>query len=370
MINQLHISTFRLNELDDLLQLMEQKKWTHLPTNQLRVASYRNNPRAKPTDVVAIMAEAEGELVSFRTLLPDHYHSEGKVIRFAWNSGSWTHPAWRRKGLSKLLFVKVYEAWDGLLAYSNFAPNSHQLNTASNRYEMLCELNGSKFFIKSDLETVFAKRMPSLAGLKSLIKPFDGLINILQLKKTPRLAGQNINFEPIEEALPESFYKQVHFEKTGFLRGNDELNWIIRNPWISADNTWVAAQKKYPFTLKVQRAVRHCYKIISNGNEIGFLMLFLKNSQLTVPYLHLLESTPETLKKISYFIYNQSIIHRIKTLLIANEALSVAYQKTKLYKYRVQRKQAYYVTKKLGKAIGTRENMNIYDGDGDHVFSN
>lgn len=369
MIDQIQITSYRVEQLSDLLHESSSKDWDYLPINELRIASYLNNPRAKSTDEVVFIAELEGQLVSFRIVLPDLLFYKSEAIRFAWNSGSWTHPNWRRKGVSSKILKKVYAAWDGRLAFTNVSPESKMLYIRKDAFLFLKRLNGRKFFLKSDLVNLFKKRYPTGNFLWALWKPVDVILNFFNTK-TKKIEG--LKFEPINSLTDDSiaFFDSYLKDKNGFLRGAQELNWIMKYPWISEDSKYEKTQKKYLFTLQVEQTDRKIFSIKNAEKTIGYLMLFLKNKQVTVPYLHLNEMDSNTMKIISNFIFNQSLEWGGEVLMIADPNLSEAYKNTGLYKFSWERIQEYFVSKELEKCIDRNASFEVSDGDGDHVFSN
>jgi len=369
MINQIHIASYRLDELPGLLNELPSKNWEYLPTNELRIASYLNNPRAQPSDEILFIAESEGQLIAFRIVLPEILFYENKEIRFAWNSGSWTHPNWRRKGVSSKLLKSVYAAWEGRLAFSNVSPESKKLLTQNDTYLFLKSLNGAKFHLRSDLAGKFETRFPKGKFLWNLWRPIDLLHNLFTTK-SKKIEG--LEFEPINQLTDDSipFFEALFKEKNGFFRATEELNWIVKYPWITENIKFENTQKKYPFTLLVQQTCLKMFWIRKEEKTIGFVMLFLKNKQVTIPYLYLLESDSNILSVISNFIFNRSVELGGEVLLIANQDLAIAYKKTGLFKYQWSRKQEYYISKDLAKNLDLSVAFEIFDGDGDNVFSN
>jgi len=302
-------------------------------------------------------------------VLPELLLYENKTIRFAWNSGSWTHPNWRRKGVSSKLLKSVYAAWNGRLAFSNVSPESKVLLTQIDTYLFLKSLNGAKFHLRSNLSGKFEKRFPKVKFLWNLWRPVDLLLNLFTVK-SKKIKG--LEFEPINQLIDEStpFFEALFKKKNGFFRAAKELNWIMKYQWISENIKFENTQKKYPFTLLVQQTDLKMYWIRKEEKTIGFMMVFLKNKQVTVPYLYLHESDSSILKVISNFIFNQSVDMGGEVLLITNQDLANVYKKTGLFKYHWNRKQEYYVSKDLAKCIDLSAPFEIFDGDGDHVFSN
>lgn len=369
MNNEIQVTAYQLNQLEELFDAESAKNWNPLPINELRLASYLNNPRAEPTDEVFFTATVGGQMVSFRIVIPDLLFFENKVIRFAWNSGSWTHPDWRRKGISSKILKVVFEAWENRLAVTNTAQVSKKLFARMGTYLVFRELEGYKFFLHSDLVTLFKKRYPKGKWLWNLWKPIDLVLNIFN-KKPKKI--NTLDFRKTDQLDEEStkFFDTIFNNKNGFLRDRASLNWIINYPWISEHSEFEEIQKKYQFTLHVKKTELKTFWIFKNDEKVGLIMLFLKNTQVTVPYLFLKTKSPNELKAISKFIYNQSTAWGGETVLIAEPTLANAYKKTQLFKYTWKRNQEYFISKGLSESLNLSTPFQIFDGDGDHVFSN
>ena len=69
MNNEIQVTAYQLNQLEELFDAESAKNWNPLPINELRLASYLNNPRAEPTDEVFFTATVGGQMVSFLSLI-------------------------------------------------------------------------------------------------------------------------------------------------------------------------------------------------------------------------------------------------------------------------------------------------------------
>lgn len=365
-MKNLQIESYRLDELKNL----DFSDSDILPISSLRIKSYLNNPRAEASDKVLFLAKKEEKIIGFRTAFPDSIFTGKEVVRFVTLSGSWTHPEHRRKGISSILLKKVMEEWNGLIFYSNYAPGAHKLLSGFGEFEVWKSLVGAKFFIKAPLENIIGKRFPELAFSTPILRIFDLSANAFVNKK--QSATSKLSFQKIEkiEGEDSKFITSFLQKKSGLLRGSDELNWIIENPWISDDSLFAKAQTKYPFTLFTKVTKRLCFSIKEKNQTIGFLMIFQKNEQITVPYLYVSDDSLEKMHEIAQFIKKHVLELKASTLLIAEPTLADFYKKTGGYIFSKKRNQNYFATKKLINRLGSRDDYSIFDGDGDHVFSN
>lgn len=365
-MKNLQIESYRVDELKKL----DFSGADILPISSLRIKSYINNPRAEASDKILFLAKQEQKIVGFRTVFPDSIFTKKEVVRFATVSGSWTHPDHRRKGISSILLKKVMQEWNGLILYSNYAPGAQKLFDSFGEFKIWKSLTGTKFFIKNPLENIIGKRFPELGFSTPILRIIDLSANVVVNKK--QSATSKLSFQKIEkiEGEDSKFIASFLQKKSGLLRGPDELNWIIENPWISDDSLFAKAQKKYPFTLFTKETKRLSFSIRKKNQIIGFLMIFQKNAQITIPYLYILDNSAENMHETAHFIKKIVLKLKASTLLIAAPALADFYKKTGGYIFSKKRNQNYFVTKKLLDLLDSDEEYSIFDGDGDHVFSN
>ena len=124
---KLEIKKIRLKELNDFVKSEMFNQFEILPISPERVKSYINNPKAKPEDVVLYLGSINNALVAFRSLFAGELISDDLKTRFAWCSGNWVAPEFRRKGFSEQLLKEAYSDWSGKLMFTNYAPNSENL---------------------------------------------------------------------------------------------------------------------------------------------------------------------------------------------------------------------------------------------------
>ena len=97
------IEKIRLKELAGFVESETFQQLEIVPVTPGRVKSYLNNPAAKPDDVVLYLVFKNKKLVAFRSLFAGVVFNGKEQIRFAWCSGNWVHPDFRRKGFAQLL---------------------------------------------------------------------------------------------------------------------------------------------------------------------------------------------------------------------------------------------------------------------------
>ena len=85
---------------------------TVVPFSPLRLTSYLQNPRAEKRDHVLFEMRHKERLIAYRTLLPDcFFDHSGNPHRFAWLSGNYVDPEYRRQGISTRLLQLADFSW-------------------------------------------------------------------------------------------------------------------------------------------------------------------------------------------------------------------------------------------------------------------
>lgn len=92
-----------------------------LPISKVRAISFMANPRANSNDNVLYQAHWNEKLIAYLTVLPDIAFIKGHTIPFAWISGAWVHPNFRRQGIATKLLDTVVANWKGMLMATNFS---------------------------------------------------------------------------------------------------------------------------------------------------------------------------------------------------------------------------------------------------------
>ena len=173
------LKSYTLEELEPYLYTLYSKSESLVPVSPLRLRSYLENPRAKLSDPVLYEMRQKGEVVGYRTLLPDcFYDREGHPQRFAWLSGNWVRPDMRRRGISTQMLEMAEKQWEGRLMYTNYAPESKALYDSTGHFKIIANREGKRFYLRSDSEGLLGNRM----GFRQFFGISDRLINQLREK--------------------------------------------------------------------------------------------------------------------------------------------------------------------------------------------
>lgn len=279
------LKSYTLEELDEYLLPLYSNPESILPVSPLRLRSYLENPRAEPTNRVLFEMRHEGEVIAYRTLLPDWFYDQGgDPQRFAWLSGNWVRPDMRRRGFSTQLLEMAEEQWQGRLMYTNYAPESKALYDHTGRFRAIARREGKRFYLRSAAKELLGNRF----GSQQLLHTADLLINNLREPgmKRRQLPKQKVQclVEPVrkfDEHLA-GLVKRLS-EPSLFRRDSEIFKWALENPWVSRseDNPL-----HYHFSYRANRFENKIYHfILPEGKGQGILWLLLHNNVLSVPYL-------------------------------------------------------------------------------------
>ncbi len=278
------LKSYTLEELEQYLRPLFSDPETILPVSPLRLDSYLKNPRAERSDPVLFEMHLKGEMVAYRTLLPDSlYDREGHPRRFAWLSGNWVRPDMRRRGISTRLLEMAEEQWEGRLMYTNYAPDSKALYDQTGRFRVIANREGKRFYLRSATEELLGKRL----GSSKLLRTADQLINQLRELSLGRFKFQNqvpCHMEPIK-GFDAKLWEMVDTlqQQSLFRRDREIFRWALENPWITQQES---DPLHYHFSYRANRFENIIYHFNHpNGGSHGILWMLLHNNVLSVPYL-------------------------------------------------------------------------------------
>ncbi|MDF1574878.1 MAG: GNAT family N-acetyltransferase [Bacteroidales bacterium] len=356
---------YTLEELKPYLYTLYSNPESLVPVSPLRLESYLRNPRADFSDPVLFEMRQRGEVVAYRTLLPDYlYDREGQSQRFAWLSGNWVHPGFRRRGISTRLLETAEEQWQGRLMYTNFAPESRAVYDRSGRFGLISIRDGFRFHLRSATEDLLAPRM----GYEKLFRTTDLLINRFREFGLQRFRFPGTNTCQVKQVngfiaqLSELVSKQQR--DTLFRRDREIFQWALEYPWLTEQG---CDPINYHFSYRASRFENIIYHLIhSDGKSHGIIWLLIHNNALSVPYLF---ATEKGLQNCMAEVIVRTMIDKGCThSTIRNAELRekmLAFKKIFLSVRKMP--QLIFAHHKLTGLIP--ENPVIHDGDGDVMFT-
>lgn len=348
-----------LHELDELIKSDVYKQLQIKPITPLRAASYLRNPRAQPSDYVLYFMRKGSKLIAFRSLFADQL--TGEKEQFAWLSGNWVHPDFRRQGHSEKLLEEAYSDWGGRLMFTNYAPSSLQLYLKSEKFKPIYSDSGSRFYLFAKPSKLLKERVK---GLQFLLRIADFFVSVFASTKVKTFKIEEIDHTKAEmiERPDQECYKLLKESSKQFLfkRNKKSLKWVFSNPWVStADKRF---QKNYPFSSFSDSFKYHTLKLYSDGEFKGFVLYSIRDGHLKTLYHVLNESVKEIAAK---HLINLAATKKLELLTILDSDLSQVIKSCE---------HPFIHVKNIEHRIySSFDSVGIHDkiqsGDGDFVFS-
>ena len=358
------IKKIRLDELEDFVQSEIFRHFTTIPISELRVKSYINNPHSQPDDIILYLGFVDEQLVAFRSLFAGVIQTKPEKQRFAWCSGNWVHPDFRRKGFSEKLLNDAYIDWNGKLMFTNYAPNSEKLYLKSGNFNAIHEFDGFRgYLFPKTRKLIQASNKNRITKAISSIVDFVILVlTSLRLLFFSKKQNSNIRFETIQFP-DEACYKIIenHSNEYLFNRGEKELKWIFQFPWITANERFNSG--KYPFSSYSKQFFYHTVKVFFLNEFVGFFIFSVREGHLKTLYFNL---PPEVEKEIAEFLKLFCVKHKIEVITVYKSEVANQF---------FTQKFPLLHAKKYGQKIYSSfeirdiDNSHFQDGDGDVIFT-
>lgn len=358
------IKKIRLSELEHFVQSEMYRQFTIIPISELRVKSYINNPHSQPDDIVLYLGFVQKQLVAFRTLFADCIKSKNEQIRFAWCSGNWVHPDFRRKGFSEQLLNEAFKDWNEKLMFTNYAPNSEKLYLKSGKFHAIHQFQGFRgyLFPRTRKLVQFANKNGLTKALFSVADFTISVFSSVRLWFFSAKQNQDISFETVQYTDEECFkIDQNNSLKYLFNRGGKELNWIFQFPWISGDKNF--ASEKYPFSSYSKSFSYYTVKVFVKNKLVGFFIFSVREGHLKTLHFNL---PNEIEKEVADNLKQFCIKHKIEVVTVYKNGIALQLFAQKFPFLRTKKYgQKIYCSFEI-KDIG---NYLFQDGDGDVIFT-
>ena len=358
------IKMYTLEELESHIHLLLSDKSQTAPLSPLRLSSYLTNPRAEPKDHVLFELWNEDKLVAYRTLLPDIFFDQNHMPhRFAWLSGNWVDPAFRRQGFSTKLLQQAEARWEGRLMYTNFAPSSKAVYDRTGQFPLLTQRDGKRFYLRAANEELLGERL----GSKDLLRVSDQVINRFRegkLQKFQPVDNSRCKVESITHMDKQIDQLLSRFkDRSLFNRDTEDFRWILEQPWVTSKQTDTI---KYHFSYTSSRFQNLLLKFFLPDQSMGFLWLVVHNQTMSAPYVFV--ESEKIFPFMARELLHAMIIHGCTHTTIRHKQLAeqMMVHKSQFLSVR-NMPQKIFVHKLMADRVPPR--LDIQDGDGDVVFT-
>lgn len=338
------------------------------PISFHRARSHCNNPRIDNSDILLIIAEAEGKILGYRTVMADIAFNGSERLKVGWISGTWVDPEFRRKGLATDLFEEINSDWNSQLMYTNYAPISKKVYDKTGVFENYFSTIGCRFHMKSDLAEILPARFPLAKSLGKILPTADNFFNhyILPFITEPGMKSR-LSYNMVLKTRLNDDEVDLLFKNTLTVRGAKELNWILDYPWVKqVGEIDEAVLDKYFFSAAADLFRQYFCLIFKNEKLVAIVMITLRNKQMKVPYFY---SYDADLALIADLIFTEAWKNSISYIDIYDETLVKEMKlKTAYYAFSKSRDRSYMVSKSLIDKFPNPSTITIPDGEGDVVF--
>ena len=358
------IRVYTLDELEAHIQSTYSNPKEVTPLSPLRLNSYLRNPRAEKTDPLLFELWLNERLIAYRTVLPDlMFDLQGNSRRFAWLSGNWVDPEFRRKGLSTKLLQRAEALWNGRLIYTNYAPASKAVYDRTGQFPLLVKRDGRRFYLRAATEDLLGERV----GARELLRLGDKTVNQLRehrLQKFKPVVNLQCKVERVSafDQGMEVLILRVQ-EASLFRRTPEVFNWVLQHPWLTEENS---APLNYHFSFQASRFENILFKFTLPDLSIGFLWLVRHNQSMSAPYVF---SESDQI----YPFMARTLIHQM----ISSDCAHTTIRNPHLTKALMAFKNSFLFIRPMPQLVFAHRkmtdqipgNMEIQDGDGDVVFT-
>lgn len=365
---EINIKKYTRITLSDYLDSDEYRNSEIWPISFHRALSHMNNPRLDDNDVILTIAEKDGLIVGYRTVMADWAFNEDKKIKVGWISGTWVEQEYRRQGLATKLFDEIYSEWKGRLMYTNYAPASKKVYDKTGVFEVYASHSGCRFHMKSNMAEILPSRFPALKAIKKLLPTADNFFNhyVLPFLTEPGMKSR-LSYSFIIKSKLNSEELDLLFSNTLTKRSEKEFNWILNFPWVKEISQMdEGILRKYFFSAAADVFKQYFIIVYKRGVLVSIVMFTIKNTQMKVPYYY---SQDMDVGLIADLVFKEAWKNGVSYIDIYNENLTGEMKlKTAYYAFSKNRERNYMVSKDIIQEFPDANTVKVPDGEGDVVF--
>lgn len=363
------ILSYYLSDLESLLESDINLESKLYPISKHRVISQIHNPRADNNDLVLIVLKKNNSIIGYRGILPDYIYIDSSPIKIGWLSTWWVDPKYRGQGIGKDLLIAAYEAYGGFVASSASTKAAKRVYHSDEKFEYPVTLTGCKFILKKLPVLVPDNYRRYKRWLNNGIIWVQNYIHQQQYQNwydQKILGGDQIHSEVLSyiDNEAEEFVQHLGREDLSRRRG-EEFNWVKEYPWVLSSPLSDMAARKYYFSSVSARYELFFYKLYKKTELIGFIVLKLRNSELSVPYAYFQN---EYITEICHFLLKFCYRGRVSSLTIFYDRVVTEMCKFKNLFQGWEKVNNEFITSKVLKKVGLSKGM-FHPGDGDNIFT-
>lgn len=361
--------TTRLIFVKDLLDYIESEDYLNsrvVPISPQRARSHACNPRAQADDLALVLVYADGQMEAYLGVLPDLIYPTGIPERAGWLSCMWVNPDLRGRGIAKRLINAVFEYWQYRILVTEFTPEAKGLYDSTKQFLDLKTALGVRAYLRPNLAYLLPKKNASFNTLTPLWTFTDVLLSIpnrlrLLFYNTKAIEGLQVETE-ISSRISQFI---APLQEGEFMRRRPEdLNWILKNPWIKSAPGADEFSKRYHFTSVAHHFEFFSFSLNDTKNECkAFVILSLRDGHMRVPYAYFNDDYTEKVAKAIAFYAVQMNATMFTTY---QPRLSTFFKGHTFPFYHVRTIKRDYI---ISKIFSPSDHIYLQDGDADAAFT-
>jgi hypothetical protein len=359
--------------LPDFIQSDEYLKSNIIPISQHRALSHTMNPRVDPDDVVLFLVYVDDEIAGYIGILADHFFINGLPEKIGWISCLWIDPTSTGKGIVKKLLKQAFLRWNNKVLITNYSPDVKGTYIRSGLFMEPFTKPGVRGYLRFNFHELLPTKKKVFQQWSWLLKVGDAVLNVGN--ETRLFVTQVFNkhgdsrIEVLSEIDQETnaFIKK-HQQDNLPKRSSDELNWIVKYPWILEGVHKTSVQQRYYFSSISKQFVQVPIKILDEHKQIKiFLYITIRNKHLKVHYVYF--SGVDT-KEVAAVIYTQALKYRCNMVTVFDPILNeYIFNNPSPFLFKKKLTQEYFASKAFEGKLAAHPSDEFQYGDGDGVFT-
>lgn len=366
----MEIKTLNKKQLAEFVHSEAFSNLPNLPITRHRARSHERNPRAGKDDILLLLAYLEGEIVGYLGMLPDQYYLDDTHFeKCGWLSCLWVNEQYRGKSIAKTLITKGAAAYGGRALLTEFAPQSKVVYERLGFFSDLRTQQGIRLYYRLDLHHLLPPKRNLFRKMKPLFQAIDALGNVMvdtvrRLQRTPPKLVTYAYEEEISAEIQDFIAEKQSTEL--FRRGQNELNWAIKNPWVLASPA-DDMSRRYYFSSVDQSFDFVCVKVYDAEMRFrAFLILAKRHRNLKIPCCYM---TTGAVALVAEVIEQHIRLWQINTFSTFLPDLVQHYRANRTFAlYKKNLNRVYIATNQM--ALSLADHLyDLQDGDGDCFFT-
>ncbi len=359
--------SFTKQSLFQFINSQQYENLENIPISKHRAISQINNPRANDDDVILVAQFDNNRTVGYLGILPDYVYEKEEEIKVGWLTCFWVDDNYKSQNVAASLFLRVIRKWEKRILITNIVPWLDPVYQKTGLFLPTQQKTGFRGYLRFNTAEILPPKKNIFKKITPMLKTIDYALNSLiriRLSLYKKQSLCNIRYEYLSsfDEINDMFFES-HNTNLWNKRRKNELNWIVKNPWILQSGNNDFNSKRYYFSSLDKSFFYQIIKLSNIHNDIvGVALILIRNKNLSVPFIFSDEKGYEVISKI---IVNIMLDLKLNMITTFNDKLIENFHKIKTpFIFSKQIKKPYFISKDLNFI----SNLNFQDGDGDCAF--